>query len=182
MKRSRFSEEQIAYALRLAESGTPVVDVCRQLGVSEATYYTWKKKFGDLGVSELKSLESQLKALSRSTPKVEPVRKFLSPIEVPRGKPGRKVVFGAAEFLTLRQHLGFTQAQMGKLVGASSLSIYKWESGQVIPRVAQLEKIIAVRKIGKREALARVQDSRLCQERILASSRASPYVSDFLPP
>ncbi len=56
MKRSRFSEEQIAYALRLAESGTPVVDVCRQIGVSEATYYTWKKKFGDLGVSELKRL------------------------------------------------------------------------------------------------------------------------------
>lgn len=51
MKRSRFSEEQIAYALRLAESGTPVVDVCRQIGVSEATYYTWKKKFGDLGVT-----------------------------------------------------------------------------------------------------------------------------------
>jgi putative transposase len=44
MKKSRFSEEQIAYALRLAESGTPVVDVCRQIGVSEATYYTWKKK------------------------------------------------------------------------------------------------------------------------------------------
>ena len=54
MKRSRFSEEQIAYALRLAESGTPVVDVCRQIGVSEATYYTWKKKFGDLGVTEIK--------------------------------------------------------------------------------------------------------------------------------
>ena len=56
MKRSRFSEEQIAYALRLAESGTPVVDVCRQIGVSEATYYTWKKWFGDLGVSELRRL------------------------------------------------------------------------------------------------------------------------------
>lgn len=57
MKRSRFSEEQIAYALRLAESGTSVVDVCRQIGVSEATYYTWKKKFGDLGVTELKRLK-----------------------------------------------------------------------------------------------------------------------------
>ena len=56
MKRSRLSEEQIAYALRLAESGTAVVDVCRQIGVSEATYYTWKKKFGDLGVTELKRL------------------------------------------------------------------------------------------------------------------------------
>jgi len=39
-KKSRFSEEQITYALRLAESGTPVVDLCRQIGVSEATYYT----------------------------------------------------------------------------------------------------------------------------------------------
>ncbi len=53
MKRSRFSEEQIACAPRLAESGTPVVDVCRQIGVSEATY----KKSGDLGVSELKRLK-----------------------------------------------------------------------------------------------------------------------------
>ncbi|MDM0064987.1 transposase [Variovorax sp. J31P207] len=42
----------------MAESGTPVVvDVCRQIGVSEATYYTWKKKFGDLGVTELKRLK-----------------------------------------------------------------------------------------------------------------------------
>ena len=57
MKRSRFSEEQIAYALRLADSGTSVVDVCRQIGVSEATYYTWKKKYGDLGVTELKRLK-----------------------------------------------------------------------------------------------------------------------------
>ena len=48
MKRSRFSAEQIAYALHLAESGTPVVDVCRQIDVSEAMYYSWKKRFGDL--------------------------------------------------------------------------------------------------------------------------------------
>jgi len=49
MKRSRFTEEQITYALRLADSGTPVVDVCRQLGVSEATVYTWKKKYVKMG-------------------------------------------------------------------------------------------------------------------------------------
>ncbi|KLO61559.1 transposase [Delftia tsuruhatensis] len=47
----------MAYALRLAESGTPVVDVCRQIGVSEPTYYTWKKEFGDSGVTELKRLK-----------------------------------------------------------------------------------------------------------------------------
>ena len=56
MKRSKFTEEQIAYTLRQAESVTPVSDVCRQLGVSEATFYVWKKKFGHLGVSELRRL------------------------------------------------------------------------------------------------------------------------------
>ena len=50
-------EEQIAYALRLAEGGAPVVDVCRQIGISEATFYTWKKKYAELGVSELRKLK-----------------------------------------------------------------------------------------------------------------------------
>jgi putative transposase len=56
MKRSRFSDEQIAYALRQAESGTAVTDVCRQLGVSEATFYVWKKKYANLGTTELREL------------------------------------------------------------------------------------------------------------------------------
>ena len=58
MKKSKFSEEQIAYALRQVESGTAVPDVCRQLGVSEATFYVWKKKFAHLGVSELRRIRS----------------------------------------------------------------------------------------------------------------------------
>ncbi|MEB2339886.1 MAG: transposase, partial [Nitrospirales bacterium] len=56
MKRSRFSEEQIVYAIRQAESGTPISDLCRQLGVSDATFYIWKKKYAHLGVSELRRL------------------------------------------------------------------------------------------------------------------------------
>ncbi len=56
MKTSRFTEEQVAYALRQAESGTAVADVCRQLGISEATFYVWKKKYAHLGVSELRRL------------------------------------------------------------------------------------------------------------------------------
>lgn len=56
MRKSRFNDEQIAYALRMADGGTPVVEVCRQIGMSEATFYTWKKKYGELGVSELRKL------------------------------------------------------------------------------------------------------------------------------
>lgn len=56
MKKSRFTEEQIAYALKQAELGMAVADVCRKLGVSEATFYNWKKKYGGLGPSELKRL------------------------------------------------------------------------------------------------------------------------------
>ena len=56
MKKSRYSEEQVAYALRLAESGTPVVDVCRQMGIAEATFYIWKKRYGRLGVAEVREM------------------------------------------------------------------------------------------------------------------------------
>ena len=58
MKKSKFTEEQIAYPLLQVESGTPPADVCRQLGVSEATFYIWKKKYAHLGVAELRKLRS----------------------------------------------------------------------------------------------------------------------------
>ncbi len=56
MTKSKFTEAQIAYVLRQAESGTPVADVCRSLGISEATFYVWKKKYASLGESELRKL------------------------------------------------------------------------------------------------------------------------------
>lgn len=56
MKRSKFTEEQIAFALRQAETGTRVEEVCQQMGISQATFFNWKKKYGGLGVSELRRL------------------------------------------------------------------------------------------------------------------------------
>lgn len=56
MKRTKFTEEQIAFALRQAETGNRVEEVCRQLGISQATFFNWKKKFGGLGISELRRL------------------------------------------------------------------------------------------------------------------------------
>ena len=56
MRKSRFTEEQIALALRQAEGGTPVSEVCRKLGITETTFYRWKKRFGGLGVPELREL------------------------------------------------------------------------------------------------------------------------------
>lgn len=56
MKKTRYTEEQIAFALKQAETGTRVGEVCRKMSISEATFYNWKKKFAGLGVTELRQL------------------------------------------------------------------------------------------------------------------------------
>ena len=68
MKRKRYSDEQIAFALRQADSGTAVEEICRKLGVSEATFYRWKKQFAGMGTVEirrLKQLEEENTKLKR---------------------------------------------------------------------------------------------------------------------
>ena len=57
MKKTKFTEAQIVFALRQAENGVKVEEVCRKLGISDATFYNWKKKYGNLGVTELKKLK-----------------------------------------------------------------------------------------------------------------------------
>jgi len=57
MKRSHFTSEQIVFALRQAESGTPVAEVCRKMGIAEQTFYRWKKKYIGMGVAEVRRLK-----------------------------------------------------------------------------------------------------------------------------
>jgi putative transposase len=56
MRKTACTEEQVAPALRQAEAGTPVLEVCRKLGISEQTFYRWKKQFAGMGVAELRRL------------------------------------------------------------------------------------------------------------------------------
>ncbi len=69
---AKFSEAQIIFALRQADTGVPVAEVCRKMGVSEATYYNWnagEKKYAGLGVPELRNF-----AAGRGKPKVKTAR------------------------------------------------------------------------------------------------------------
>ena len=68
MKSSRYSPEQVAFAMRQAESGTPVPEVCRKMGIAEQTFYRWKKLYGGLAPSEvrrLKQLEEENRRLKQ---------------------------------------------------------------------------------------------------------------------
>lgn len=66
MKRSKFTEEQIAFALKQAELGVPIGEICRRLGVAEQTFYRWKAKYGSMlpsNVKRLKQLEEENRKL-----------------------------------------------------------------------------------------------------------------------
>ena len=68
MPKKRYTDEQIAFALRQAEAGTSAGEVCRRMGVTEATFYRWKKAYAGMGVAEirrLKQLEEENSKLKR---------------------------------------------------------------------------------------------------------------------
>lgn len=87
MKRKRYTEEQIAFALRQAEAGTPVVEVTRKMGITEQTFYRWKKKYAGMGVAELrrlKQLEEENKKLKQLVADLSLDKKMLQ--DVVQGK------------------------------------------------------------------------------------------------
>lgn len=68
MARKRYTEEQIAFAIRQHESGTPIAEITRKMGIAEQTFYRWKKKYAGMGVAEvrkLKTLEEENKKLKQ---------------------------------------------------------------------------------------------------------------------
>jgi putative transposase len=76
MRKTACTEEQVAHALRQAEAGTPVAEVCRKLGISEQTFYRWKKKFGGMGGAELRrrrQLEEENRQLQANSSSAWPI-------------------------------------------------------------------------------------------------------------
>ena len=65
MKKSKFTEEQISFALKQAETGTPVKEVIRSMGVSEQTYYKWRKEYGGMRINQAKRLKELEKENAR---------------------------------------------------------------------------------------------------------------------
>lgn len=99
---------------------------------------------------ELKALRSLLASNQKAVKSIG-----LSAVETEKS-PSPKARFSARGFGTLRTKLGISQAQMAQLLEVSALSVYKWESGKTRPRAAQLMRIQAVRKMGKREVNTRL--------------------------
>ncbi len=102
---------------------------------------------------EVKALASQLKATQRQV-KVADARKAKAATEDATPKKSKQIQFDSQVLIDKRAALGLTQKQMAQLVGASSLSVYKWETGHVHPQAAQLERIAKVLKLGKRKVQA----------------------------
>ena len=104
---------------------------------------------------DIKDLRTQLKASGKTLHKALPVPVPLTLVPVVSGRRGG---FSAEKLAAHRAALGLTQAQMARLLSASPLSVYKWESGQVQPRAAQWASIQSVLGLRKRAAARRLAE------------------------
>lgn len=102
---------------------------------------------------QVKSLASALKTSSKAS---RPKSNVESTTDEAASAPG--IRFSAARLAAFRSKVGITQAQLATLIGVSYLSVHKWEAGSSKPRAAQLQKIAAVIKLGKREIQKNLQN------------------------
>ncbi|WP_332815332.1 helix-turn-helix domain-containing protein [Ramlibacter sp.] len=94
----------------------------------------------------MQALEQQVRKQARSAGRAPAVQEDEGP----------SLRFSAKGLAAQRQRLGLSAASVAKILGVSALSVYKWESGKTRPRARQLEAIASLRKMGKREAMARL--------------------------
>lgn len=103
---------------------------------------------------QVKELGVQLRAAQRTVSRSLPVEAIVEP----KARPGRKRTFNAERLKAKRLEFGLSQAQMAQLLGISSLSQWKWESGQVTPRAGKLARYFEVMSMGKREAMRNLSE------------------------
>ena len=108
--------------------------------------------------SEIAELKRRITALESAIAKLAKQARKPSKANV-LGEEKEKLRFRVDGFLTLRKKLGLSANEMGQLLGVSGQSIYKWEQGKAKPRASQLPAISAARKMGKKEALAKLANS-----------------------
>jgi ribosome-binding protein aMBF1 (putative translation factor) len=102
----------------------------------------------------VQALEQQVKRQGRT------VARSVAAVAPPEEADGRSGLrFSAKGFAAQRRRLGLSAAALAQILGVSALSVYKWESGKTRPRAKQLEAISGLRKMGKREAAARLENS-----------------------
>lgn len=106
-------------------------------------------------IAALKRRASDLERLSQRLAK-SLSKRFPDSLDEEVGEREAKLRFRASGFATLRKKLGLSAAEMGRLLGVSGQSVYHWETGKATPRRTQLPAIAAVRKLGKREAQAKL--------------------------
>jgi DNA-binding XRE family transcriptional regulator len=107
---------------------------------------------------EIKALHGVVKGLQKGQARPASSSQAAPADAAPTKRRGRQTEFRAEQLLAHRTQLGLTQAQMAQLIGASALSVYKWESGKVQPRAAQKEQITAALQLGKRAVKAKLQE------------------------
>lgn len=112
--------------------------------------------------SEIAALKRMLKELGAQLRFAQKAEIRASPAAVEQkasARPGRKRAFSADRLKAKRKALGMSQAQMAQLLDISSLSLWKWESGQVTPRASMLERYFVTMNMGKREAWTVIEAS-----------------------